>query len=225
MEIKTLFKRNSVTVDHGRMEVTKVVRTPIGSLSRLWCRHEAGCLAKLAELGFRNAPRLISSTANSFVMEKIDGVSLRGREPIAERLFVRILDVVRELHGLGFAHGNLRPNNIFVKKDNEPILIDFETCCRRHSLFFPFARFRDHVRLHWLWQSRVVKANPELVRGRFPRHVVLAMLVIAPLTRFGRVVSSVKKRLKKFLKGAARQGDAPARSKAPNTRAAGRHSG
>ena len=125
MQIKNLLKKNSITVDDGKQEVIKVVGTPFRSLTKIWCRHEAECLLKLAELGFANAPKLISSTINSFTMEKIEGTSLRGRKPIDEKLFIRLMDVIRELHDFGFAHGNLRPNNIFIKADNEPVLIDF----------------------------------------------------------------------------------------------------
>jgi hypothetical protein len=197
MQIKKLLKRNYTTVDHGKKEVVKVVVTPFRWLTRFLCRHEAGCLAKLAELGFRNAPRLITSTDNSFTMHKVEGKSLRGRHPIDEPLFLRVMEVVRELHDFGFAHGNLRPNNIFIQENKEPILIDFETCCQRHSPLFFLARFRDHLRLQWLWQSRVVRSNPGLVEAMFPRYVLWAMFVIAPITRFGGVVSSVRKRLKK----------------------------
>jgi len=200
MQIKKLLKVNHTTVDDGKKEVVKVVVTPFRWLTRLCCRHEAQCLAKLAELGFRNAPKLISSTANSFTMEKVEGTHLRGHQPIDEQVFLRIMEVVRELHELGFAHGNLRPNNIVIRQDKEPVLIDFETCCQRISPLFHFARFRDHLRMYWLWQSRVVRSNPEMVRARFPRYVVWAMFVIAPITRFGGVYTSVRRWLKKSLR-------------------------
>src|SRR4030095_15398093 len=131
MQIKKLLKRNHTTVDDRKKEVVKVVVTPFRWLTRLCCRHEAQCLAKLAELGFSNAPKLISSTANSFTMEKVEGTYLRGCQPIDEQVFLRIMEVVRELHELGFAHGNLRSNNIIIRQDKEPILIDFATCCQR----------------------------------------------------------------------------------------------
>lgn len=209
MQIKNLLKKNSISVDDGKKEVIKTVGTPFRSLTKIWCRHEAECLLKLSELGFTNAPKLISSTSNSFVMEKIEGSSLSGRKPIDEQLFLRLMDVVGELHDFGFAHGNLRPNNIYIKEGNEPVLIDFETCCRIHNPLFFLARFSDHVRLHWLWQSRVVQSNPELVRAKFPRYVSLAMLVITPISRFGGVVKTAQKRLKRSLKASAEPSNTP----------------
>ena len=90
----------------GKKEVIKVVRTPFGLLTRTCCRHEAECLLKLAELGFESAPKLISSTGNSLTMEKIEGKSLNGRQfrqVCDEQVFLRVLDVVRQLHAFGFA--------------------------------------------------------------------------------------------------------------------------
>ncbi|MBL0166625.1 MAG: hypothetical protein IPP85_05465 [Propionivibrio sp.] len=211
MQIKNLLKKNHITVDDGKKEVIKVVGTPFRSLTKIWCRHEAECLLQLSELGFTNAPKLISSSVNSFVMEKVEGPSLRGRKPVDEQIFLRLMDVIRKLHDLGFAHGNLRPNNIYIKEGNEPVLIDFETCCRIHNPLFLLARFSDHVRLHWLWQSRVVQSNPELVRAKFPRYVLLAMFVITPISRFGSIVESAKKSLKRSLKASAEPREAPSR--------------
>jgi serine/threonine protein kinase len=212
VQLKNLLKKNSVTVVDGRKEVIKVIGTPFGPLTRLWCRHEAGCLSKLAHLGFANAPKLISSTDTSFTMERIEGKSLDGREPIEERLFLRVMDMVRELHDLGFAHGNLRPNNILIRDGSEPVLIDFETCCEKPNPLFFLARFSDQVRLHLLWKSRVVQANPEIVGTRFPGIVSLAMFVITPISRLSAILKSAKKRVRKSLKGSAAQEDARPRS-------------
>jgi len=212
---KNLLKKNSVTVAEGRKEVIKVVGGPFGPLARIWCRHEAECLLKLDELGFAHAPKLICLTGSSFTMEWIKGASLGGRESIDERIFLRVMDVVRQLHGFGFAHGNLRPNNILIGDGSEPVLIDFETCCQAPNPLFFLARFSDHMRLHLLWRSRVVQSNPDLVRTEFPRYVSLAMFVITPISRFIGVVMSAKKRLKRSLKGSARRRDAPSGSKSP----------
>jgi serine/threonine protein kinase len=201
LQPKELLKKNAVTVVDGKNEVIKVVGTPFRSLTKIWCRHEAECLLKLAELGFTNAPKLICSTENSFTMEKIEGTSLlRGREFIDEQLFLRLTDVVRGLHGFGFAHGNLRPNNILIKDSNEPVLIDFETCCQIHSPLFPLCKFSDQVRLYFLWQSHVVQSNPKLVKAQFPGYLPLTMLFITPIFRLWGIMNSAKKSLKRSLK-------------------------
>lgn len=197
MQLKKLLKRNTVSVVVGNKAVTKLVATPFDRLTRRWCRHEAECLRTLAERGFEGAPKLLGSSSNSITMEKIEGTSLKRRRSLDEALFVRVLDVVRELHRLGYAHGNLRLDNIVIPDNRGPVLIDFETCCARRNPLFFLAQFNDYVRLYLLWQSRVVQADPDLARKSFPRHVTAAMFVITPLSRFARGLRSVKKRLRK----------------------------
>jgi serine/threonine protein kinase len=154
----------------------------------------------LTQLGFANAPKLISLTGNSFTMEMIEGTSLRGREPVDEQLFLRVLGVVRQLHTLGFAHGNLRPNNILITEKGEPFLIDFETCCLRSNLLFHLAKFTDYVRLRSLWQSRVVKSDQGRMKTTFPRHVTVVMFFLTPLNKVVGAFKSLKKRLRRSRK-------------------------
>lgn len=198
MQVKNLLKKNSVSVDDGKEEVTKVVGTLFGLLTIIWCRHEAECLLKLAELGFESAPKLISLSGNSFTMEKIQGKSLHRRQVIDELLILRVVDVVRQLHALGFAHGNLRPNNILITDRNQPVLIDFETCCKKRNPLFYLARFSDQVRLCLLWQSRVVQPNQNQIGIAFPRYVTLVILIMTPVNRFVRVLKSIKKKWKRY---------------------------
>jgi serine/threonine protein kinase len=212
LQPKNLLKKNSITVGDSKKEIIKVVRTPFRSLTRIWCRHEANCLLKLAELGFANAPKLICSTDNSFTMEKIEGTSLRSFGFIDEQLFLRLMDVIRELHDFGFIHGNLRPNNIIIKDDGEPVLIDFETCCQIHNPLILLFKFYDQVRLYLLWQSFVVQSNPELVRTKFPGYVLLAMFIITPISRFWGIVINAKKSLKRSLRVSAEHRGVPSKS-------------
>lgn len=206
MQVKQLLKRNTVCVDDGARVVVKAIKTPFKSLTQAWCAHEAGCLQALAKLGFSNAPRLISSTLDSFTMEQIEGRSLSS-SIIDEGTFLRLMDVIDQLHGLGFAHGNLRPNNVLLRNGTEPVLIDFETCCRRPNLFFRPTRLGDHVRLYLIWQSRVPQSDPERVRARFPGFLPPIMWLIGPLSRFSEAVAVAKRRLKKSLRSSAEQRD------------------
>ena len=206
MQVKKLLKRNTVCVDDRARVVVKAVKTPFKSLTQAWCAHEAGCLQALAELGFANAPKLISSTLDSFTMEQIDGRSLTSAN-IDEGIFLRLMDVIDQLHGLGFAHGNLRPNNVLLRDGTEPFLIDFETCCRRPSLLFLPTRLGDQVRLYLIWQSRVMQSDPERVRARFPAFLPPIMWVIGPLSRFSEAVAAAKRRLKRSLRSSVEQPD------------------
>jgi len=190
-------------------EVLKVVGTPFGPLTRVWCRHEAECLSRLTELGFLHAPELINSTDKSFTMEMIEGPSLRGHQPVDEELFLRVQGVVRQLHSLGFAHGNLRANNILITENGEPFLIDFETCCVRPNPLFFLARFSDHVRLYSLWQSRVAKSDQGRARTTFPKHLTAVMFFLTPLNRIVGVFKSIKRKWKRSRKTPLERLDAP----------------
>ncbi len=198
MQPKNLLKKNSVTMVDGKQEVLKVIGTPFGPFTRYCCRHETDCLTKLAKLGFVSAPKLIRSTGSSFTMEKIEGKSLNGSQCLEEPLFSRVMEVVAQLHDFGFAHGNLRPNNILITEGNEPVLIDFETCCQRSNPLFSLVKFSDHVRLHLLWQSRVVKSDQGRAGTEFPRHVTVAMFFITPINRIAAGLKAVKKRLRSY---------------------------
>lgn len=221
MQPKNLLKKNSVTLVESRREVVKAVVLPRGRLGRRWCRHEAECLLHLAELGFAGAPKLISLAGNSFTMEKIEGESLNGAQCVDVRIFLRVMDIVRQLHGFGYAHGNLRPSNILITAGDEPILIDFETCCRRRNPLFHLAKFSDQVKLYLLWQSRVARSDHGLMTTPFPRHVTLAMFVITPASRFAGALKATKKSIRKRW----RNTDAPSaeqRESSPGSKREGR---
>ncbi len=200
MQLKNLLIKHSIILVDGKMEIIKVTETPFRRFTGIWCRHEAECLSKLAELGFESAPKLISASGNSFTMEKIEGKSLNRRRCIDEHLLLRVLAVVHQLHTFGFAHGNLRPSNILITDESKPVLIDFETCCQRRNPLFLLVRFSDHVRLHLLWHSTVVPSTQGRTTTLFPGYVTLAMYVITPLHRFIGILKSIKKKLRKSRK-------------------------
>ena len=114
MQLKNYIKNNHVILVEDGTAVKKIIRTPFSLFAEACCRHEAGCLETLEQLGFGSAPRLISSEGNSFTMERVSGRSLDGFRFIDEQLCLRILEMVQRLHCLGFAHGNLRNTNIFI---------------------------------------------------------------------------------------------------------------
>ena len=47
--------------------------------------------------------------------------------PTAQSLFIKLLDLVRELHASSFFHGNLRPETIFIGEDGIEIAPSYET--------------------------------------------------------------------------------------------------
>lgn len=67
---------------------------------------------------------------------------------------------------------------------------------REGNVLFLLARFSDQAWLHWLWQSRVVQSDPELVRAKFPRYVLLAMPVITPIGKLRVMAMDARKKHK-----------------------------
>ena len=47
--------------------------------------------------------------------------------PTAQSLFIKLLDLIRELHASSFFHGNLRPETIFIGEDGIEIAPSYET--------------------------------------------------------------------------------------------------
>lgn len=207
MQLKNLIKKNYVILVDDRMDVTKVVGTPFSLLATRCCSHEAECLMNLERLGFESAPKFISSNGNSLTMERVTGKSLNGHRFIGEDLCLRILEIVHQLHCLGFAHGNLRRSNIFITDSNEPMLIDFETCCRKPNPLFPLVKFSDQVRLHLLWHSAYVQPHRKRVATIFPNHVKLVMYLITPISRISAVSKAIKKSIKRRFRQARNLSD------------------
>jgi hypothetical protein len=200
MRLKDLIIRNSVIVIDESQEVVKRVQTPFPLFSRAWSRHEAVCLSELAQLGYAAAPKLVSVSGNGFSMQKIDGLPLGKGTEIDGHTFMRLLDVVSQLHGLGFAHGNLCPRNILVAPGGAVVLIDFETCCRRGNPLFRLARFSDWVRLSLLLHSSVALGMDGTLLGYFPKNVVWAMHIIAPVDRCARRIQAIKRQARRSVR-------------------------
>jgi serine/threonine protein kinase len=105
-------------------------------------RRERGALARLR--GVRGVPQFIDTIDRyAIAVEHVDGESLgETREPIPERFFDQLTEVVRRVHERGIAHCDLRNSgNVIVAADGEPHIIDFAGCIIRGRGWNPFIRF------------------------------------------------------------------------------------
>jgi serine/threonine-protein kinase len=81
-----------------------------------------------------NGALLRKPTEVALVMELFDGTSLAAKRPENPLKIVRyFIDVARGLaamHGFGFVHCDLKPNNILVSADGAVKIIDYGQACR-----------------------------------------------------------------------------------------------
>lgn len=117
----------------GHRAVLKDVRARPLLTRRLWCRgalrREINAMTRLR--GMPGVPAILGRVDDdAFVMQWIDGRPLpprRLREELGTAFFDELQVVIREMHGRGVAHGDLRRRNILSTADGHPCLIDFET--------------------------------------------------------------------------------------------------
>lgn len=95
---------------------------------------EARTLAKFSHPGIVRVLRYFEANGTAYmVMEYEKGEPLKNlfilspQLPEAElkRLMAPLLEGLREVHAAGFLHRDIKPDNIFVRADGRPVLIDF----------------------------------------------------------------------------------------------------
>lgn len=126
-----------LTAPAGERYVLKDFTRRPGWARRLWCRasvhRETRAYQHLHDLG--GVPALVTRLSrDSFVMSFLDASPLprrRFRDVVGLEFFVQLDELLRQMHGRGVAHGDLRRKNILIRPDAQPCLIDFETAfCR-----------------------------------------------------------------------------------------------
>ena len=102
--------------------------------------------------GIRGVPRAVERLDRfAFAMEFVPGRPIRREESLQPSFFSDLEQVLREFHGRGVVHLDLRhKGNILISEKGEPVLIDFnssfafkEEGVLRHFLF-PILRWVDY---------------------------------------------------------------------------------
>lgn len=130
--------------DPGRKLIVKVAPRGIlgGRLGRWMLRREYRVYQRLD--GFVGSPRCYGLLHGRYlVLDYIDGVRFRNHEIYDRPLFFdTLLAHIKELHGRGVAHADLKRNdNLLIVDHRVPYLIDFGAAIVRKSGFAPINRY------------------------------------------------------------------------------------
>lgn len=118
-------------------------------MSRLAAMKEYAFMQVLHEAGFP-VPQPYDQTRHCIVMGLIDAYPLRQIEKVgnAGKLYSDLMDLIVKLAKHGLIHGDFNEFNILIKKDGDPILIDFPqmVSTSHHNAEFYFNRDVECIR-------------------------------------------------------------------------------
>ena len=112
---------------------------PLGWVNRWGLKREYAAYRRLA--GLRGVPRCLGLVDGRWlVLEHVDGVPYREARP-GDEFHEALGRVLAEMHERGVAHGDLkRKANLLVKRDGQPVLLDFGAAVVRRPGFHPLNR-------------------------------------------------------------------------------------
>jgi serine/threonine protein kinase len=128
-----------------------VIKVPHGKgLARLFhqrmLRHEYEVYKQLGD--FEGAPACYGLIDDQYlVLEFIDGRTIRTKRPLDEEEFhARLFDYIKSMHAKGVAHMDLkRKDNLLVKPDESPCILDFGAAVIKKQGFHPFNQYHYRV--------------------------------------------------------------------------------
>lgn len=146
-------------------------------------QEEAELLGKLHHPGIVHAVRRAGEGRSAYLaLDFIDGEDLLEHCRLMQmdararlRLYEKVLHAVAYLHGKGVVHGDLKPEHIVVREDDQPVLIDFGL-----SAYDSVASFRleDSRRVGGSGIYRAPEITNATASSFEPQHDVYAMGVI-----------------------------------------------
>lgn len=86
-----------------------------------------------------------------------------GRLPEVLRLFARLCDPIAFLHGAGMVHGDIKPSNVFLRENEQPVLMDFGLAARTKGTVG-----RETLDVTGRIRGTLPYIAPEIIRGKLP---------------------------------------------------------
>ncbi|ORX97324.1 RIO1-domain-containing protein [Basidiobolus meristosporus CBS 931.73] len=131
-------------------------------MSRLSAMKEYAFMKVLKENGF-NVPTPIDQNRHCIVMEYLDAFPLRSVDEVLDpgKLYSDLMNLIVKLARYGLIHGDFNEFNLMIKKNGNPILIDFPQmvldfpCERRMVVYFDrdVECIRDFFRRRYRYES------------------------------------------------------------------------
>lgn len=109
-------------------------------------RHEYAAYQQLGD--FEGAPACHGLIDGQYlVLEYVQGRTIRDKRPLYEDEFhSKLFDQIRAMHDKGVAHMDLkRKDNLLVKTDESPCILDFGAAVIRKQGFHPFNRYHFKI--------------------------------------------------------------------------------
>jgi hypothetical protein len=156
----------------GRLVALKAVQAPWAALPPL-IRREIHALGRLRHPG---VVQILDSGTHKglpwYAMELLEGPTLREQarrlelrrpEELLEPLGVvrRLCEALAYVHGEGIVHRDLKPDNVLLRPDGRPVLVDFGFLAE-----WPAALGRESLAADALQAGTPLYLAPELLRGR-----------------------------------------------------------
>ena len=117
-----------------------------------------GCLTaedRIVGICLAQYPTTLMYKANPEHRMKRQAIRYRLEMDTVERYVTKLRNALQHLHNLGLVHNDINPCNIMLNDEDDPIIIDFNSCCSiGHSL--------DNVRRTYEWHDPTIKiSRPE----------------------------------------------------------------
>ena len=117
-----------------------------------------GCLTaedRIVGICLAQYPTTLMTKVNPEHRMKRQAVRYRLNPDVRERYVNKLRNALQHLHSLGLVHNDINPSNIMLDDQDEPVIIDFDSCCSiGHSL--------DNVGRTYEWHDPTITiARPE----------------------------------------------------------------
>ena len=185
-----------------------VIKVPHGKglaryFHRHMLRHEYDVYNKLGE--FAGAPRCLGLIDRQYlVLEFVEGRTIRSKRPLDEDEYhSKLFEYIKAMHARGVAHMDLkRKDNLMVKTDESPCILDFGAAVIEKKGFHPFNAYRYKIARQFDYNAWL----KHKYHDRYPRDISIVDRKYFKLTWIEALASKTKAVYRKLLGQSSKPG-------------------